>query len=266
MIVHSQIAMIRMEVFPGHLADSQIRKILNVKEQINSFFPAIVAPGTYTYEWQIIAREGGKTSVLLGALPNQVLNQARQLAKALEIPALRLLDAESTVLPYALPADRRFSEGYIIGMLGHDFATLIIYDHHVPLAAQSVPTLSAMELISRIAGKFRIPPSEAARRLRTYGTETDPEIFSEWRENLLQAIRQATMYFMRLSNNVKQMRSVVLAGGLSHLPGLAELLKDDEMIWLPGPDRFPGTESGMVVGPRTFMGCVGLSLRWGVAG
>jgi len=111
--------------------------------------------------------------------------------------------------------------------LGAHLTTVVVHQRGVPRLVRTLPR-GGEELTARLAERLNISPEEAEELKRTSGLGVPGEVstlLSECLGPLLSEIRSSINYF-RTGHTGVQLRGISLTGGGASLPGLAEVLSN----------------------------------------
>jgi len=204
--------------------------------------------GEVTLDWQLIedkAADDKKSvmKILLVAVPNEVINQYQEIARLSRLE-MAALEAEVFGLTRALIKDDEREVVAIID-IGAQSTTCNIVDRKILKTSYSFD-ISSNELTDVISKGLNVDYKKAESLKRKYGIrplETIEEtIGQETRQALLPLIDLILMEIEKIFNNFfqsekKEIKKIVLAGGLAFMPGFSEYLgqKFDKTIEIANP-------------------------------
>ncbi|TFG35942.1 MAG: type IV pilus assembly protein PilM [Parcubacteria group bacterium] len=217
-----------------------------VRYQARQLIPLPLAE--ITLDWQLIedkASEDKKSGmkILLAAVPNEVINQYQEIARLAKIEMVAL-EAEVFGLTRALIKDEEKDVVAIID-IGAQSTTCNIVDKKILKTSYSFD-VSSNELTEVISKGVNVDYKKAEDLKRKYGVrplETiDEKIGQETRQALLPLVDLILREIEKIFNNFfqtekKEIKKIVLAGGLAFMPGLSEYFaqKFDKEIEIANP-------------------------------
>ena len=178
-----------------------------------------------TIDWNIIGRgipgRKSKVKILLVAVPNEVINQYREIAVLANLE-LRFLEAEVFSLARSLVGeDKR-----VIALvdIGAQSTTCSIIDKEVLRISHSFD-IGSNELIRAVAQGLSIDYQEAGVLIKKYGVAQGGErnidkILFPIIDTIFQEIKKISKSFYRTEG--KEIQKIILAGGAAWLPGLKD--------------------------------------------
>jgi type IV pilus assembly protein PilM len=201
-----------------------------------------------TLDWQLIedkTAEDKKTGmkILLAAVPNEVINQYQEIARLSKLEMVAL-EAEVFGLTRALIKEDEKGVVAIID-IGAQSTTCNIVDNKVLKTSYSFD-ISSNELTEVISKGLNVDYKKAEMLKRKYGISPSDtikeEIGQETRQALLPLIDVILREIEKIFNNFfqtekKEIKKIILAGGLSFMPGLKEYFsqKFDKEIEIANP-------------------------------
>lgn len=217
-----------------------------VKFQARQLVPLPLAE--VTLDWQLIEdntiqdKKAGM-KILLAAVPNEVINQYQEIAKMAKLE-MAALEAEVFGLARALIKEDERDAVAIID-IGAQSTTCNIVDRKILKTSYSFD-VSSNELTEVISKGLNVDYKRAEALKRKYGImplETIEEpIGQETRQALLPLIDLILREIEKIFNNFfqsekKEIKKIVLAGGLAFMPGLKEYFKQkfDREIEIANP-------------------------------
>lgn len=245
-----------------------------VRYEVRPYIPLPLSD--VTLDWLIIKGEVSKTplKILVAAVPNDVINQYQEIAHLADLK-LRVLESEVFALVRAL-AKKNEKEKEITGLIdiGARSTTCSILEQGILKTSYSF-NIAGNELTGVIAKSLNIDYNKAEEMKRKYGLLFKNEIGESQRnireillpliDSILEEIRKVFRDFYR--NEGKEVKKIILAGGLVSMPGLKEYFSAELKKELDVADPFfniacPAilTNTLKEIGPSYAIG-VGLALK-----
>jgi len=204
-----------------------------VKSEARRYIPMPLAE--VAIDWQLIGgksigKKQTKLNILLVAVPNEIINQYREIALSLDLEII-FLEAEVFSLARSLIKEE---EKGVIGLIdaGARTTTCSIIEKRVLKASYSLDT-SGDDLTERIAKGFGIDYELAEYLKRKCGITSAPPSLEgkDVREILIPLVdsiwRESEKTFRSFSlKEGKEIEKIFLSGGMTLLPGLLEYFKD----------------------------------------
>ncbi len=180
-----------------------------------------------TLDWQII--EGKKTpqkstpfKILLVAVPNEVIRQYQDIARACHLELLAL-EAEVFGLTRALVKTEDEASNVSLVEIGARSATISIIENNILKTSHSFDTAGS-DLTDAIAKGFSVDYKEAEEMKMKYGLLSGEKDIKEailpLIDLILNEIQKIFQSFSRSDD--KEIKKVILAGGMALMPGLAD--------------------------------------------
>jgi len=203
-----------------------------VKYEVRPYIP-LPLPDV-TLDWSITEGEVSKTplKVLVAAIPNDIINQYQEIAQLANLK-LRILESEVFALVRAL-TKKNEKEKKAIGLIdiGARSTTCSILEQGILKTSYSF-NIAGNELTEIVAKSLNIDYNKAEEMKRKQGLlfESENEKFEESQRNIrkillplidsiLEEIKKVFRDFYRSEG--KEVRKIILAGGLTSMPGLKE--------------------------------------------
>ena len=231
-----------------------------------------------TLDWQIIGGKGDrkaktKIKILLVAVPNEVINQYREISRISNLET-KFLEAEAFALLRCLNETDKMAIGLV--EIGAQSTTCSIVDGGVLKSSHSLD-IAGNEMTQALAKGFDLTYEKAEKLKKKYGIHPllkkvpEPEgkkianVFLPSVDSILIEIQRIFHRFAL--DEKKEIQKIILAGGSAHLPGLREysssVLKKEVEIINPFANIFypPILEKTLKeIGP-SFSIAVGAALR-----
>lgn len=201
-----------------------------------------------TLDWQIIEgrvseKESTKLKILLVAVPNEVINQYRQIAA---LARLELQAIEAEAFAFARSSARNEKQALALVDIGARTTTCSIIDKGVLKRSYSFD-VSGSELTNLISKSLNVDYLQAEELKRKYGIypstvsqENLEKILFPLLDLVLAEIKKISQNFYRFES--REVQKVILGGGSALLPGLKEYfsqsLKKEVVIANPFPNIF----------------------------
>ncbi|MBI4138427.1 MAG: type IV pilus assembly protein PilM [Candidatus Wildermuthbacteria bacterium] len=217
------------------MADEEIPQA--VQYEARKFVP--IPFSEVTFDWQIInnrkgVRKNDPAKILLVAVPNEVINQYREIA---ELAKLRLLTLEAEVFCVIRSCAREAKGSVILLDMGVQTTTINVVTDGILRNSRSVD-LGGGSFAERVSQSFSIDRKRAEEQKNLKGL-ADPQIFqilAPLLDEVVADIRRVEEGFRSEGPVVnraevngehqKKIGKILLAGGSALLPGLAPYLKD----------------------------------------
>lgn len=176
-------------------------------------------------DWQKIAESQEKTTVFLAAAPKSIVNSYVQLFELLGMEPVAL-EMSLAAIARAMVSNKDQVEPVIILDIGDQSSNLAIFDSNLRFTgSHPIGGSTIKKLIMETTGKTE---KEAATEVRL-GFKSEPraaKIIESQMSELLTEIKKMSQYFKE-KNEGKEIKKVLICGGLGFLPGLPEYLKDN---------------------------------------
>lgn len=184
-------------------------------------------------DWQLIEGKAGgrlqtKLKILLVAVPNEVINQYRRIAKIIELET-KFLEAEAFALLRSLDKTDKITIGLV--EIGAQSTTCSIVDSGVLKSSHSL-NIAGNEMTQSLAKTFSLSYNEAEKLKKKYGIsplskEVSGQEGDKAAKVILSSVDSILVEVQRIFNSFsrgekKEVRRVILAGGSALLPGLRE--------------------------------------------
>jgi len=204
--------------------------------------------GGVTLDWEVIGgkvsnREKTKLKILLVAVPNEVVNQYKEIARLCDLKLLALEAEVFGLLRSLIPADEKKTVSIID--IGAQTTTCSIIDERVLKVSHSFD-LSGDDLTSTVAKSLSIDYKTAEKLKEKQGLKDIPSLESSQegrrdlslpssgkgvKEILLPLIDAVLREIEKISRNFyqtegREVQKFILAGGVSIMPGLREYFED----------------------------------------
>jgi len=198
-----------------------------------------------TLDWQIIEgriseRERTKLKILLVVVPNEIINQYRQIA---ELAQLKLQALEAEVFAFSRSSIGEEKKATILIDIGARSTTCSIIDKGVLKMSYSFD-ISGNELTDRVSKSLSVDYLKAEHLKKKHGFQSSEkeigQILLPIIDLILVEIEKVSQNFYRLES--KEIQKVILGGGTALLPGLKEYfakeLKKEVVIANPFSEIF----------------------------
>jgi len=184
-------------------------------------------------DWQLIEGKAGgrsktKLKILLVAVPNEVINQYRKIAKITKLET-KFLEAEAFALLRSLNKTDKITIGLV--EIGAQSATCSIVDSGVLKSSHSL-NIAGNEMTQSLAKTFSLSYKDAENLKKKYGIsplskEVPGQEGNKAAKVILSSVDSILVEVQRIFNNFsrsekKEVQKVILAGGSAQLPGLRE--------------------------------------------
>lgn len=200
-----------------------------VKYEVRPYIPLPLAD--VALDWSIIEGEVSKTplKVLVAAIPNDIINQYQEIANLANLK-LRILESEVFALVRAL-AKRNEKEKKVIGLIdiGARSTTCSILEQGILKTSYSF-NIAGNELTEIVAKSLNIDYNKAEEMKRKQGLLFEDELEESQKnirkillpliDSILEEIKKVFRDFYRSEG--KEVGKIILAGGLTSMPGLKE--------------------------------------------
>ncbi|MCD6410777.1 type IV pilus assembly protein PilM, partial [bacterium] len=184
-----------------------------------------------TLDWQIIREaskkpEGNRTmKVMLVAVPNRVIDQYQEIARALNLK-IRALEAEVFALARAAthPQDKELTVCIID--IGQRSTTVNIVSKEILKASFSVD-FGGEKMNTALAEELKIPPEKAEVIKRMMGIEKEESVKKIIMPTLQDLTREIQNIFSQYTaEENEQIKKIILSGGNALMPGLLTYFSD----------------------------------------
>ena len=187
-----------------------------------------VIKGTPLKEREISISKGKKLEILLVVIPNEVIEQYKNIALACQLELIAL-EAEVFSLKRALIKEGQ-KEAIALIDIGLRSTTCSIIENEKLQNSYSFE-MSGEEFIKKITEEFNISTIEAEELIKKYGLLNNEEKAEKVYKTLLPLINIVLMEIEKTFYNFYQkggqdIQKVILAGGISLLPGLKEYFEN----------------------------------------
>lgn len=197
-----------------------------VRYEARQYVP--VPSGEVTLDWQVINGKASKKNpfkVLLVAVPNEIINQYREIAALCD---LRLQSLEAEVFGLARSLAKNKGEPRLIIDIGAQSTTVSIIENKILKSTHSFD-LSGNELTQVLAKALNVDPREAEQIKREFGILPNEK---QTRDILLPLVDLIVDETSKISQNFyqqesKEIKNIVMAGGSSAMPGLSDYLAEN---------------------------------------
>lgn len=204
-----------------------------IRYEVRPYIP--IPLSEITLDWLIIEGEASKTSlkILAVAIPNDVIEQYKEIAK---LSQLELRSLEPEVFSLTRTFSAQLKNNKVVGLidLGARSTTCSILEQGILKTSYSF-NIAGNELTERIAKSLNIEYNEAEELKRKYGISLSAgesaQVSTDIKKVLLPLIDLNIEEVDKVFRNFyqkekKEIDQIVLAGGLSLLPGLKEYFKE----------------------------------------
>jgi type IV pilus assembly protein PilM len=186
-----------------------------------------------TLDWQVVDRgkirgkEIAPPSILLVAVPNEVVNQYQELATAARLE-LVAMEAEVFALARALSSKEKESGAVVLIDLGARSTTVSIVDKGVLRLSHSFDT-AGNDFTSLISKGLNLSYEEADKMKKDFGLLQDSSGNAQVRTAILPLIDLIISETKKIIRNFyynrnKKIEKILLSGGSANMPGLKEYL------------------------------------------
>ncbi len=192
-------------------------------------------------DWQIVmSQEKEWLKILLGVIPQQIVNDYIKLLKLVELtPTILEVEAAAISRSLFLGGEADLQEGLIILDLGVTRSSIIIYAQNTIQFSLNVP-LSGVQLTQAIAAKTNLSYEKAEEMKIKYGLQLPSDnpssinqaaaginqILIQTLNPLLERLKEAIEFYKLNYPQAPALQKVLLTGGGSHLIGLGRLIKN----------------------------------------
>ena len=192
------------------------------------------------YDWQIIKTLNGKQLVLIGAAPQNIVNQYIDLLKeaghsitAMEIEPISI--CRSLLSEEALKAAGPFEKNYGIIDIGAKRTSMIIYSKNTILFTASMP-ISGEEATNRVAETLKIKASQAEKAKIVCGFDEKKadgiikNILFDMTQKLIKKIHEVMEFYGAHFSDRGLINEILLCGGGANIKNLGKIISKEFSI------------------------------------
>jgi len=208
------------------------------------------------YDWQIIEEKRDKYSVLIGAAPQNIVNQYIDLLNEANL-SISALEIESTAICRSLLAVEnpefkgKFDKNYSIIDIGAKRTSMTIYSQNTIVLSISIP-ISGQEITERIAKTLEIKNEQAEKAKIICGLDKNKaqgiihKILSNIINELNHKIKDTLEFYHNHYPDRGPINEILLCGGGSKVKNIDQIIsqsinidtkKGNTFINLPEPDK-----------------------------
>ena len=241
------IKLIEIEKTPNNLIDI-------IGAEIEKHIPLTIKE--INYDWQIIEEKRDKYSVLIGAAPQNIVNQYIDLLNEANL-SISALEIESTAICRSLLAVEnpefkgKFDKNYSIIDIGAKRTSMTIYSQNTIVLSISIP-ISGQEITERIAKTLEIKNEQAEKAKIICGLDKNKaqgiihKILSNIINELNHKIKDTLEFYHNHYPDRGPINEILLCGGGSKVKNIDQIIsqsinidtkKGNTFINLPEPDK-----------------------------
>jgi type IV pilus assembly protein PilM len=227
----SFIKLIEIEKSPNRLADT-------ISSEIEKHVP-ISAKDIY-FDWQMIEEKTDSYSVLIGAAPQNIVNQYIDLLNAADLSVVAM-EIEPIAICRSLLAEEnpknkiKSDKNYAIIDIGSQRASMIIYSKNTIVMSISMP-ISGGKATEKIAQTLEIKNEQAEKAKIVCGLDKTKaqgiigEILSDMLNDLNNRIKETIEFFLNHYSNYGPISQILICGGGSNIKNIDQYISQFNSI------------------------------------
>ncbi len=225
------IKLIKIEKSPNNIADI-------IGTEIQKYIPMSIKE--IFVDWQIIGEQEDKYLVLIGAAPQNIVNQYINLLNEAKL-SVSALEIESTAICRSILAEESpkfkgaYNKNYGIIDIGAKRTSMIIYSKNTIVITISIP-ISGLEITRRIAKTLDIKNKQAEKAKIICGLDKNKaqgiisDILSDMIKNLNNKINETINFYNNHYHNLGPLNEFILCGGGANIKNLSQIISQAHKI------------------------------------
>jgi len=209
--------------FPETFSEKQIGDL--IEKEIESVVP--LKPDELYWDFKIISRQVKEKVVLLAAVEKNIVRGYLEVLKSAGLKPM-VFDLESNAIVSALIKDYKKNEAVMLVDIGARTSIISVFNQSGIQSTVNIP-VAGIEFTQQLSDKLKLSLKEAEIKKRKAGLLTDKKgdkkvlgVIESALEPVVSEISKSVKYFE--NNNKGKVSRLILTGGSSLLPGLAEFL------------------------------------------